>query len=112
MTAADLAARLRATRARGGWTARCPAHDDRRASLSIGTGHNGRVLLHCHAHCTPAAICTAAGLELRDLFPERTDQFERTVVATYDYHDEHGALLSQVVRFDPKGFRPRRPDGS
>jgi hypothetical protein len=30
------------------------------------------------------------------------------VVATYDYPDENGALIFQVVRFDPKGFRQRR----
>ena len=28
----------------GAWTARCPAHEDHRASLSIGTGADGRVL--------------------------------------------------------------------
>ena len=99
MTAAAVAARLHATRAHDGWMARCPAHDDRRASLSIGAGHDGRVLLHCHAHCTPDAICAAAGLELRDLFPDTVPRLERTIVATYDYHDEHGALLFQVVRF-------------
>jgi putative DNA primase/helicase len=112
MTAAAVAARLHATRARGGWMARCPAHDDRRASLSIGAGHDGRVLLHCHARCTADAICAAAGLELRDLFPETVTRLERTIVATYDYHDEHGARLFQVVRFDPKDFRQRRPDGT
>lgn len=31
------------------------------------------------------------------------------IVATYDYRDERGELLYQVVRFDPKGFRQRRP---
>jgi putative DNA primase/helicase len=112
MTAATLADRLHATRAGGGWMARCPAHDDHRASLSIGAGDNGRVLLHCHARCTPDAICAAAGLELRDLFPEAAPRLERTIVATYDYQDEHGALLFQIIRFDPKDFRPRRPDGT
>jgi hypothetical protein len=33
-----------------------------------------------------------------------------TIVATYDYHDEDGKLLYQVVRFDPKDFRQRRRD--
>ncbi len=33
------------------------------------------------------------------------------IVAEYDYVDEHGELLSQVVRYRPKGFRQRRPDG-
>src|SRR3990172_10806416 len=52
-----------------GWSARCPAHDDRMASLSITEGNDGRVLLHCHAGCTFDAICAAIGLEPADLFP-------------------------------------------
>ena len=51
-----------------GWTAKCPAHDDGTASLSISTGDEGRTLLHCHAGCTPDAICAALGLKLSDLF--------------------------------------------
>ena len=31
------------------------------------------------------------------------------IVAAYDYIDESGALLFQVVRLDPKTFRQRRP---
>jgi hypothetical protein len=31
------------------------------------------------------------------------------IVATYDYRDERGELLFQVVRYEPKGFRQRRP---
>ena len=34
------------------------------------------------------------------------------VIATYDYTDIQGAPLFQVVRYDPKDFRQRRPDGS
>src|SRR5262249_16378892 len=33
------------------------------------------------------------------------------IVAQYDYTDEQGELLFQVVRFKPKNFRQRRPDG-
>jgi len=33
------------------------------------------------------------------------------IVATYDYTDATGNLLYQVVRFEPKDFRPRYPDG-
>jgi hypothetical protein len=33
------------------------------------------------------------------------------IVATYDYTDAAGALLYQTVRFEPKGFCQRRPDG-
>jgi len=34
------------------------------------------------------------------------------IEATYDYKDEEGRLLFQVVRFRGKKFRQRRPDGS
>jgi putative DNA primase/helicase len=53
-----------------GWTAVCPAHDDRHASLSISVGDDGRVLLHCHAGCNVENVASALGLEMRDLFPE------------------------------------------
>jgi DNA primase len=33
-------------------------------------------------------------------------------VAAYDYYDETGELLYEVVRFEPKNFRQRRPDGA
>jgi hypothetical protein len=33
------------------------------------------------------------------------------IVAEYDYPDENGKVLYQVVRFHPKDFRQRRPDG-
>jgi hypothetical protein len=34
------------------------------------------------------------------------------IVDSYDYTDAHGELLYQVVRFEPKDFRQRRPDGN
>jgi 5S rRNA maturation endonuclease (ribonuclease M5) len=34
------------------------------------------------------------------------------IVATYDYTDETGNLLFQCVRYEPKDFRQRRPDGN
>ena len=36
---------------------------------------------------------------------------QHKIVATYDYTDEFGTLLFQVVRLAPKTFRQRRPDG-
>ena len=48
--------------------ARCPAHEDRRASLSIGEGDDGRVLIKCFAGCAFEDIVRAVGLEPRDLF--------------------------------------------
>ena len=37
---------------------------------------------------------------------------QKRIVATYDYCDERGSLLFQVVRYAPKTFRQRRPDGN
>jgi putative DNA primase/helicase len=56
-----------------GWSARCPAHDDRKASLSVSETDDGIVLLKCHAGCDTDQIVEALGLKLRDLFPEQTD---------------------------------------
>jgi hypothetical protein len=53
---------------KSGWSARCPAHEDRQASLSIAEGDDGRVLLKCHAGCDHKKIVAALGLEERDLF--------------------------------------------
>ncbi|MCC7406683.1 MAG: hypothetical protein IT442_01335 [Phycisphaeraceae bacterium] len=95
-----------------GFAARCPAHDDTHASLSVSRGTDGRVLLHCHAGCSPMAVCQAMGLRLGDLFPrasERAFLAPKRIVATYDYRDAAGKLLFQVVRFEPKAFRQRRP---
>jgi len=51
-----------------GWSAQCPAHDDRQNSLFLGVGREGRVLLKCFGGCTTAAIVTKIGLTMRDLF--------------------------------------------
>jgi hypothetical protein len=51
-----------------GWSARCPSHQDLELSLSIGVGDDGRLLLHCEAGCSVAAIVVALGLDLADLF--------------------------------------------
>ena len=107
-----------AKRAGKGWSACCPAHEDRRASLSISEGVNNGAVLHCHAGCEPAAVSAALGLSLADLMPPRTATAGKSkanangkprIVASYDYRDEAGELLFQVVRYDPKDFRQRRP---
>ncbi|MCC7409044.1 MAG: DUF3987 domain-containing protein, partial [Phycisphaeraceae bacterium] len=51
------------------WMARCPAHEDRKPSLSIGEGDDGRALLHCHAGCEAGQVVAAIGLDLADLMP-------------------------------------------
>ena len=53
------------------WQARCPAHGDRHASLSVREADSGAVLVHCFAGCTVHEVVSAVGLELTDLFPPR-----------------------------------------
>ena len=57
-------------------------------------------LIRCHGHDQPAAWLRSEGLI----------GFSK-IVKTYDYRDEIGELLFQVVRFEPKDFRQRRPGG-
>ncbi|MBI2834444.1 MAG: hypothetical protein HYX76_08460 [Acidobacteria bacterium] len=51
----------------------CPSHEDRRASLSVGRGDDGRVLLKCHAGCSAETMVAAAGLRMADLFPQQRE---------------------------------------
>jgi len=87
-----------------GWVALCPAHEDRNPSLSI-TETDGKWLLHCHAGCEYAAVVDAAGL--REAFTV-TSKTGPQIVAEYDYVDEAGKQMYQVVRYAPKDFRQRR----
>ena len=69
-----------------GHMAKCPAHEDRTASLSISAGDDGRVLLNCHAGCELDAILRAVHLERRDLFPQNGNGYgeARRIVKTYN----------------------------
>jgi hypothetical protein len=111
---ADLRARLAslpATAGASGWSsARCPAHDDQNPSMGFAIFTDDSVSLKCHAGCNTGEILQALGnFAKRDLFPPRLNG--RQIVAAYDYTDERGKLLFQAVRFEPKDFRQRRPDG-
>lgn len=55
----------------GRWMACCPAHGDRRASLSVREFDTGVVGLKCFAGCTVDEVVAALGLRLEDLFPPR-----------------------------------------
>jgi RecA-family ATPase len=68
------------------------------------SGADARNLLH-----EIGAISTNANGKSK---PERSRTPPGRIVATYDYTDEEGNVLYQVVRFEPKTFRQRRPDGN
>jgi putative DNA primase/helicase len=50
-----------------GFICRCPAHEDRMPSLSIGYGCHGNILVHCFAGCDANSVIVA--LRERDLWP-------------------------------------------
>jgi hypothetical protein len=117
MTTEEVLSRFQGVRPAGSrkWKARCPAHEDKDPSLSISE-KDGKTLLKCHAGCATAEILKRAGLEMRDLFTANSTGRRKggpkgREVKAYDYVDEAGALLYQNVRYEPKDFNQRRPDG-
>ena len=58
MTAETIARALGGRKVGQGWTARCPAHDDREPSLSI-RDTDGKVLVRCHAGCDQRDVIAA-----------------------------------------------------
>jgi putative DNA primase/helicase len=115
VTRPAILARLRGVQQSGdGWTAFCPSHADReKRSLSVKLAEDGRTLLHCFVGCETEKVCRAVSMTLADLAPPPSNgrRPSRREIAAYANHDERGALLYEVVRFEPKDFRPRRPDG-
>lgn len=57
-------------KSRKGFTARCPAHEDQSASLSIADGEHG-VVVRCFAGCATDDVLGAIGLTFSDLYPPR-----------------------------------------
>lgn len=134
MTAAEVARILaegrRPQRARAGWLTWCPAHDDKKPSLSV-SDEGGRLLVHCHAGCSQDAVIAALkkqglwshkgnGVNGSEAEKDRAKKNRATEAslgdpeAIYSYHDANGRLLLQVCRFrkpdGDKTFRQRRPD--
>jgi hypothetical protein len=109
---------------------RCPRHDDQRPSLFVNLKRNVWMCGPCGAKGTPwqlAAHC--AGVQPSDkpavlawltehgltpgngTKPNSTPATSR-IVATYPYTDEAGKLLYEAVRYEPKDFKQRRPEGN
>lgn len=87
----------------------CPAHSDDNPSLGIIDSKDGKVLLRCFAGCSQEAVIAA--LRERGLWQEAQRRRRRRIIATYDYTDEENTLVYQTVRYEPKDFTQRRPDG-
>jgi hypothetical protein len=94
-----------------GTAARCPAHDDRRPSLSFGPASQfPGIVVNCQAGCPIDDILAALGLTPADLFDEpRQSKQGRAAVAEYPYIDEAGTVLYVKQRYWPKDFRQYVP---
>jgi len=80
------------------WKATCPKHNDKKPSLSINEEES---VYYCFG-------CGWKGHLYDPLYGKNT---RKEIMAIYDYKDEKGKLLFQVVRYSPKTFRQRQPDG-
>lgn len=106
----DALLRVGSTQKGHDWT--CPVHKggaERDPSLSVNEGEKG-VVMKCQAGCDNETVLRAIGLKIADLF-DSASKSKMDIVATYDYTDESGELLFQVVRLYPKDFRQRVPLG-
>ncbi len=99
------------------WIARCPlavehAHGDEHPSLSISEC-GGKILVHCQSRHPGEQSRVIDALKTRGLWPAdgAAARVVPRIVATYPYRDESGNVLFEVVRYAPKDFRQRRPDG-
>jgi putative DNA primase/helicase len=115
-----LAQRLNATRRGNSWVAKClfagrHSHGDRTPSMSVFAAKDGSPMLKCHANCCESAELMKEA-RAKGLLPgpaaSNGNGAPPRIVAKYGYKNRTGKLLFQVVRFEPKGFRQRRPDGN
>lgn len=91
---------------------RCPAHNDKQASLTITKGRKC-TLFHCHAGCTLEDVLSAAGLMKKDTFydaePQRTNwrayvesREKRKIEAVYNYVSYNGTYAFTKIRLEGK----------
>ncbi|KKL07141.1 hypothetical protein LCGC14_2588990, partial [marine sediment metagenome] len=97
------------------WEAYCPAHenppDGHKQSLTVSQGEDGRALVYCHAGCQRSDVLAAIDMKDADLFLPKPEENKRRIVQAYDYCDKNDELIFQVVRYEPKDFLQRRPNG-
>jgi len=95
---------------RNGIEALCPSHNDKLPSLTASFTKE-KILFKCQAGCSFESVVTALGMQENQFFIQEEKTQPKTIESTYRYEDEGGNHVMDVVRFKPKDFRPRRPDG-
>lgn len=95
---------------KNGIVALCPSHDDKSPSLSASYTDE-KILVKCQAGCTFKEIVSAMEMEQSQFFSQKGKIPQKIIEAVYRYEDKDGNHVMDVVRFKPKAFLPRRPDG-
>ena len=91
--------------------ARCPCHNDRQASLSVGVGDGGNIVLHCFAGCDTSDIVKELGFTMRDLF---VDLKPGDVFPSYSVPKEQETAHFEAEYIYPGGLKKvkmRKADG-
>ena len=88
----------------GGFTAKCPAHEDKGNHLSIKRTENGKVLIHCYKGCSTESIMSALDMTTADLFddapPSPKLKAKQTKETVWDIVDLEWRNIAQHVRYD------------
>jgi len=87
------------------YIARCPAHEDRSPSLTVGLGRDGGIILHCFAGCSAQDVVESVGMSMSDLFPD--DGYEcRTGGRRLPQQDELVIRMGIEDKARGRAFRP------
>lgn len=107
MTLQEILSRFEGVKQRNNnsYQCKCPAHEDKQASLTI-SGENEKILFHCHAGCNTETILSQVNLSFKDLHTEQTADWRSwlekvkggKVEDVYNYLDEQGNYLYSKVR--------------
>ena len=89
----------------GEYLALCPFHDDHNPSLSVNFDKGTYNCFGCQSSGPISRLAERLGVNV-------AMKAERQIEATYDYTEAEGKLLFQTVRYSPKDFSQRRPDGA
>ena len=81
----------------GRWVARCPAHEDKRPSLSIRELPDGRILLNDFGGCGIEEVLAALSLEFSDLYPERAIEHAPRECRPFNAHDVLACIASEAL---------------
>lgn len=109
---ADVVSRIPGVRVTGNKAiAPCPlpGHKTPEGHLTLKDARDKALITDQGGRHTYEDICQALGF---DSLTYNGNGSEAKITATYDYTDADGKLLYQVVRYDPKDFKQRRPDGT